>query len=122
VKNCTDWELLVEGNEYAATEVLIFALGMLNVGGKVTEKNAPEIFARLAAYEEHEGALRNGVGDDGVRVDVRFTPEEIQRRIGLSTNWGSRTESRAVWVKRVLSASTERALAGHAAEYRQAVA
>lgn len=121
VKECKNYEALLGEKEWAATEVLIFGLGMLGCGGKITEKNAPEIFARLSAYEAAEGALR-WVYEGDVRSDVFFTPADIEARVGLSTNWGSRTESRAVWIKRVLVDSKARVLAEKAVEYRNATA
>lgn len=122
VKNCENYESLLEGDEWAATETLIFALGMLSVGGSVTESNAPEVFARISAYEEAEGALRRDHTKPPGQRDVFFTPQEIAARVGLSTNWGDRRESRATWIKRVLDAKTSQGIAARAAEYRQAVA
>jgi len=119
VSKCENFEALLEGDEWTATEVLIFALGMLDCGGVVTEANAPEIYARLSAYERNEGALRRRRCCDVGRVPVYFTPAEIRARVGLSTNWGPRKAPRAAWCKR-LGIPVE-GLPASAKAYREAV-
>lgn len=122
VTKCENALALLEGDEWTATEVLIFALGMLDCGGVVTEANAPEIYARLAAYETCEGALRSHLDESNTRVPVYFTPAEIRARVGLSTNWGPRKASRAAWCQRVLgSDSVVKDVTRYAGHYREAV-
>lgn len=86
----------------AKAQTLGFALGMLGVGDRVTESNAEEVFARLRLYEAHHGALCRGYDESGVWRDAPFTLEDVQRLVGLSTNWGMKRESRRAWMARVL--------------------
>ena len=114
--NCTDGDALWVWREEdkaawqpegyyleAKAQTLGFALGILAVGGTVTESNAGEVFARLRLYEAHHGALcRERDPETGEWVDAPFTRADVDRLVGLSTNWGSKRESRRVWLARVL--------------------
>ena len=87
----------------AKAQTLGFALGMLGVGDRVTESNAAEVFARLRLYEAHHGALcRMRDTETGKFSPAPFTLEDVQRLVGLSTNWGMKREARGAWMNRVL--------------------
>jgi hypothetical protein len=92
----------------AKAQTLGFVLGMLGMGDRVTENNYAEVARRLALYEAAEGALCWARDPEtGKRSPAPFTIEDVQRLIGLSTNWGMRRESRKAWMARVLADDAE---------------
>jgi len=68
----------------------------LNTGiGRITEDNAPEVFARIALVERLYGA---SLRKDG--KDCPITKEDVIAHIGLTTNASFKDESRASFLKR----------------------
>jgi len=102
-----------DGGMKPATHSIIFATMAVGIGD-LTEKNAPEFYARLHLYERMVGAFLVKM-DDGKRVDVPFTPEDVRAHIGLRTNVGP-VETRSKWLKRV----TDRTLSDALYVYNQA--
>lgn len=90
VTKVKDWEDIKDGDNWAITQCLIF--DMLGNGyWEVTEKNWADVYARSV---ERKG---EPIMDHG--EPRNFTPEEIHRRIGLSTNVGA-DETEAKWLRR----------------------
>jgi hypothetical protein len=87
VRDVANHKEIMDGPEWVATEMLIFVTIPIGVN-RITEDNAEEVFRRVAIWEEVAGAMRFR-GDE----KVMFTPEEINRRIGLSTNASTRTKA-----------------------------
>jgi hypothetical protein len=75
-----------DDNEWVISEVLIWA--SMGVGlGRITEKNWMDFYARLKFYESLSGSFI--VGHD-------ITPEDVYKRIGLSTNVSDETEHKFI--------------------------
>lgn len=87
------------------THALIF--GTMAVGiGHISEKDAPEFYARLALYERMNGSFTTvpDPKDPSNRVNYYITPEDVQRHIGLRTNVFPK-ETRTKWYKRILDSA-----------------
>lgn len=81
------------------TNALIWASLMTNIG-EITDKTAPEVYARAHMYEQVHGAWLSRY-QDGERIERPFTKEDVRQHIGLKTNvWPM--ETRAKWLKRIL--------------------
>ena len=102
---CKDSEALGEAEEWPITHALIW-LTMGTGIGDISEKNAPEFYARIHLLEEIDGKwLRFATHFDAENQadeweDRPITPEDVQKRIGLSTNVFP-METRAKWLSRV---------------------
>jgi hypothetical protein len=95
-----DWKEISENdNEWAVTETLIWDCMAVEIG-TITEKNAAEFYARVRLLEQLYGCSLGYVGEDGKRVDRPITPEDVERRIGLSTNVGS-AKARSTFYKKI---------------------
>lgn len=81
-----------------ATEGLIWATMLVGLNG-ITEKNAPQFYARLSVWESLNGAIRSNATQS-----QPYTVEEVRAHIGLGTN--ATIETDAKWGKRLI----ERAL------------
>lgn len=103
-----DWEKVAmreeNGLEGTKTEALVWACMSIGLSG-ITKKNVDEFFDRVEMLEKLRGAFINRYVEDasmagGLREEpYHFTREDIERRVGLSTNVSN--ETRAKWVKRV---------------------
>lgn len=86
IGKCRDWEELNSEEEWGTTQNLIFSMGVAGFHS-VTEDNWPKVYARITNW----GRLADPGGDD------MFTPEDIERRVGLSTNcWPDLTDKK--WI------------------------
>src|SRR6185369_4129324 len=94
----TKWTPPQDDNERTAVDCLIWATMAVNMG-EITEKNYKEFYARLHTIELLDGSYRVGVEDNGDKVRVYFTLEEVKRWIGLHTN--VTTYPRTGFLKRV---------------------
>ena len=95
IGDCRDYEELKSDDEWPATQNLIFSM-MVAGFCDVTEDNWDRVYARVTAW----GRIISPGEDD------MFTPEQVHRRVGLSTNCGPElTDHRWVnqKVKRALS-------------------
>jgi hypothetical protein len=79
-----DFDKLTD-NERNTRESLIWATMAIGMG-EITEENAQEFYSRLSLLEKVSGASRWFYDDDGEHVSVYFTPEDVKRFIGLTTN------------------------------------
>lgn len=85
-------------------EALGFTLGALGLGS-ITPSNAPEISARMWAWECINGAtLRDA---NGARP---ISAEDVVQHIGLRTNWGDTRKSRAAFLRGVIGGEMDRAM------------
>lgn len=80
IKECKDPDLLVSEVEWPVTQYMIFSTMAIGIG-RITEANAPKVYARLRMLEN----LRE--------VPSLTQPEDVQRRIGLKTNASFKDES-----------------------------
>jgi hypothetical protein len=80
IEKCKDYKSLTTDKEYPITDSLIWGTLMVGIGD-ITEKNFKEFYARFNLMQRLTGAFltRNG-------KPYYITLEDIQRRIGLSTN------------------------------------
>jgi hypothetical protein len=92
-----DYETLhADEFEWTKTQALMvsnWGFGLMEyIGlGSITEKNVSEFWVRLAIIQALTGAPLYRVGEDDKVVPVYYTREDIERRIGLSTNYGTKT-------------------------------
>lgn len=97
-----DWKSISmadeNGDEAQKTHSLIWATLSVGLPG-ITEKNTQEFFWRLKTLEQRQGSFMYRFHND-TREDYLFTPEDVQRRVGLSTNVS--TQPRVSWVARVV--------------------
>ena len=90
IGECRDFEELKSDEEWPATHTAIF-MSLISGFAGITEDNWAEWYARVALW----GRFVDG------RNDAPLTPEQVHRRIGLSTNcWPDLTYSK--WVQEKL--------------------
>lgn len=110
ITDIKDWEQVSmdhekNGVEAHKTHALVMATMSVDLPG-ITKKNVDEFYWRIKTTEKLTGALlRRHVPDEslpsGWRIEeLHFTREDIERRIGLSTNVS--TKPRVAWVARVV--------------------
>lgn len=107
ISNVQNWESISmkeeNGLEATKTNALIWATLSVDLPG-ITEKNAEEFFWRIKVLEQKQGPFiwrYKGEGEAATeREAYEFTKEDIQRRIGLSTNVS--TKPRIAWVARIV--------------------
>lgn len=98
----------------AVTETMIFATMMAGIG-TISEKTAPEFYARLAVYQALNGALVSTVNDDGSVSPRPLTEQDVRDHLGLKTNARFDVETRASWVKRVVGFDLDAAVRAYKA-------
>lgn len=102
ITDVKDWEAISmreeNGLEATKTNALIWATMSVDLPG-ITAKNVDEFFWRLKVAEKYTGAFLYKMVE-GQQEDYFFTKEDIERRIGLSTNVA--TVPRTSWVARVV--------------------
>lgn len=107
ISNVQNWESISmreeNGLEATKTNALIWATLSVDLPG-ITAKNAEEFFWRIKVLEQKQGPFiwrYSGEGEAATeRTAYEFTREDIQRRIGLSTNVS--TKPRIAWVARIV--------------------
>lgn len=84
------------GDLAVVTHALIYT--MMGIGiCSITEKNAAEVYARVAMYEKLHGAQRTAFNSQGGVDKIYFTTKDIRDHIGLRTN--ASTVPLAKWCK-----------------------
>jgi hypothetical protein len=96
ITKCADPDALLTDEQYPTTEAMVmFTMG---VGiGELTDKTAPEFYARLVASDYWPG----------------ITPQIVARYIGLRTNVFPQ-ETRAKWMKRVITSRMDESVRKYA--------
>ena len=87
----------------SVTYVIIMSTMLIGMGD-ITEKNLEEVVLRLELWQDVNGAMMRRF-IDGKSTDVRVTPADLQRHIGLSTNVGKESWT---WFAKRLRAVAER--------------
>lgn len=99
-------DLTADENQQAVTQAVVF--GCIATGiGTLTEENWAEYAVRATLLQTSPIGHPWLIGSEG---PVPVTAEDVKRRIGLTTNVFPE-ESRAKWVKRIVSAEMDRAVA-----------
>ena len=93
IEKVQDWKEIADGGDESVTTSVLVNLTMSVGIGTITEKNADEFYARVHLIEQIDGAYRNKDGKG-----IKFTKDDITRRIGLTTN--ASNFSRAEFIKR----------------------
>jgi len=83
------------------TESLIWFTMVAGLPSTITEESAADWFARISFYEKVHGTYCVKLDEDRTITRDPFTPEDIVRNIGLSTNGNGRKETWGQFVKRV---------------------
>jgi hypothetical protein len=100
-------EITEDGMPWVTTETMIWYTMAIDMG-EITEENADEFFKRVSIWEQIHGAgmhKRNTETDE--HEDVFMTLEDVERRIGLSTN--VITTDREEWGERLAAIMFDRA-------------
>lgn len=96
VKKCVNWQEIAgedaPQSEANTTESVVFAT-MSIMMNTITEANWEEFYARLVMLEDVFGPQRYRYTEAEGKVDLFFKPEEIHRRIGLTTNANVQTKA-----------------------------
>lgn len=104
-----------EGRQNVVTYSLIWATLLTGIG-EITETTAAEFYARIHAWEAMHGAFIHGKDEDTQEwVTMPITAEQVRDHIGLRTNVFP-METRAKWVKRMLSQRMDEYVAEYAKE------
>lgn len=108
IEDIKDWEQISmdaekNGLEATKTNALIWATMSVDLPG-ITAKNVDEFYWRIKVLEQKSGPFIWRYGGEGEAATTReayeFTREDIERRIGLSTNVS--TKPRIAWVSRIV--------------------
>jgi hypothetical protein len=82
-------------------------LSMICGYNKITEDNCAKVYTRIAQYQAVVGAYLGYAGEDGKRVPLYITLEDVRRYIGMQTNVTAETDSQ--WNKRLAVLALEEA-------------
>jgi hypothetical protein len=93
---CVGGKDVMSDEEWPITHSLIWLTISTGIGD-LSEKNAPEFYARVKMLEKMDGK------------DAFYTPEMIRKRIGMTTNVFP-MDTRAKWAGKVLKYDMERAV------------
>lgn len=83
IERCRDWRELTTDTEAAVTNAILI-LSMPCGFGKIEEKSAGKIAARIMAWELAFGPFL--YTDSDGKLPRPITPADVSRRVGLSTN------------------------------------
>jgi hypothetical protein len=93
IANCRDWEELNSDEEWNVTQGIIFSTMWVGMGS-ITEKNWKQFYERLTIQSMLVGGSGlNAKNENGEWVPYRYTPEDVYRRIGLTTNVSPKTDA-----------------------------
>lgn len=92
VEDCLDYPSLLENREYAITETLVFATMAIGMN-EITTANAGEFYSRVSILKGILGSIGIYKGDTGVE-NIEIIPEDIYKRIGLTTNASTLTKAK----------------------------
>jgi hypothetical protein len=118
ITKCADPDMLQSDKQWPVTNTLIWYTMFTDIGWTITEKNAPEFYARIHLIEKLEGPMMSTVIHDPDRGDTFephfITPADVQSVIGLSINVGEQT--RLQFSKRIVKRVMDKSVA----EYNEA--
>lgn len=98
ISKCKDVEAIkAEGMEWFKTEAMIWGTMVVGIY-HVTEKTAPDFYARLKVVEKINGAFVRDSKANGHK-EVFLTFEDVQKRIGMHSN--ASTETKTHFLKRM---------------------
>lgn len=117
ITDVKNWESISmkeeNGIEATKTHALVWATLSVDLPG-ITAKNAEEFFWRIKVLEQKQGPFiwrYKGEGEAATeREAYEFTREDIERRVGLSTNVS--TKPRTAWVSRIVKLLEREGLLG----------
>lgn len=101
---CTDPS---DENKYHPVFDALIWLSMVCGYNKIAEDNCAKVYTRIAQYQAVVGAYLGYAGEDGERVPLYITLEDVRRYIGMHTNVTSMTD--AQWNKRLAATALEEA-------------
>ena len=89
----------IQPHEQGTKVALIYMLVAIGMS-EITQRNAPEVYARANMIERMDGAYRT---NNETNNPVYFTPQDIKRFIGLRTNVTTLTRRQfgSRWMKRL---------------------
>lgn len=87
LSKCADHEELMTDATWRITDIMIWATMFVGIP-EITESNYKEFYARLSLIERLNGTFLNLNGSPRY-----ITLEEVERRVGLSTNAGTITRA-----------------------------
>jgi len=87
------WKKDDDGQEYMnpCTESLIWMTMAIGIG-KITEENAADVYARISMWEDLFDTMMSKF-ENGKRIAVPITAQDVVDHIGLRTNVGKETEA-----------------------------
>lgn len=86
IENVENWKQISENdNERVITDVLVWATLVVGIR-EIKSNNVDEFYARVHLVEVLQGAFRNKEGNS-----IFITKDDIQRRVGMTTNSGTYT-------------------------------
>lgn len=101
VKGTNQWTGEEEDILNAKTEALIWFTMVAGLYSQIKEDTAAEWYARIRLYERVNGVYCQRMAEDGSIEDDPFTPEDIERNIGLWTNGCFKKEAWSTYVNRI---------------------
>lgn len=100
-------EIKADGSPWVTTETLIWYTMAVDMG-EITKENYDEFFKRVSIWETINGAgKRKFDSETNEYEDIFMTLEDVERRIGLSTN--VITRDREEWGERIAEILFDRA-------------
>jgi hypothetical protein len=100
-------EIKADGSPWVTTETLIWYTMAVDMG-EITKENYDEFFKRVSIWETINGAGKRKYNPDtDEHEDIFMTLEDVERRIGLSTN--VITRDREEWGERIAEVLFDRA-------------
>ena len=94
IERCANADELKEGIEWRKTDAIIWLTLVIGMD-EITEDNKVEFYTRLKMYEGLSGSMFTIEGKE-----YFFYTQDIERRIGLSTN--ATRETFSAWTRRML--------------------
>lgn len=103
ITNCKEHEELWSDENKAMTEQMIWLMMAIGIG-QIKVSNWADVYARIKVLEKLDGAyinksVKSSITNEQTLVPVYYSPLDIARRIGLSTNVTD--EKYNAWFKRI---------------------
>jgi len=103
ITKCKEHESLWSDEHKAMTEQMIWLLMAVGIG-QIKVTNWADVYARIKVLEKLDGAyinksVKSSITNEQTLVPVYYSPLDIARRIGITTNVSD--EKYSVWFKRI---------------------